>query len=60
MLYFQSLSDTLPLPHADENYQRMTVVKEKVERVFREITTTRKVIAADGTVVECTQDVVCY
>jgi len=61
MLHFQSLSDTLPLPHADEdNYQRMTVVIEKVERVFREITTTRKVIAADGTVVECTQDVVCY
>jgi hypothetical protein len=33
-------------------------VIEKVERVYREITTTRKVIGAQGQVLENTQDVV--
>ncbi|XP_053405315.1 TP53-binding protein 1-like isoform X2 [Mercenaria mercenaria] len=54
----QALPDTLPLTHSEEdNYQKVTVVIEKVERVYREIITTRKVIGAQGQVLENTQDV---
>ncbi|WAR00362.1 TP53B-like protein [Mya arenaria] len=54
----QSLPDTLPLPQSDEDhYQRVTIVIEKVERVFREITTTKKVVGPDGAVIESSQDV---
>ncbi|KAH3837070.1 hypothetical protein DPMN_110448 [Dreissena polymorpha] len=54
----QSLPDTLPLPHSEEeNYQQVHVVIEKVERVYREITTTRRVISLDGQVLDCTKEV---
>lgn len=56
---FQSLPDTLPLPHSEEdNYQKVTIVIEKVERVFREITTTKKILGPQGQLIESTQDVV--
>lgn len=58
---FQSLPDTLPLAHSDEDhYQKVTIVIEKVERVYREITTTKKVLGPQGQLLESTQDIVSW
>lgn len=58
-LELQALPDTLPLTYSEEdNYQKVTIVIEKVERVYREITTTRKVINSQGQILENTQEVV--